>query len=110
MSTRKMVLLVLLTLSLTMLHGQSNYTTSRIVQTIDSIAKVNHITKAEAYFNRISGNAEGTFTTEESISGVGTFRFEGPFIVIGSYFYFNTEKITQFRIFKDRFLLYFQAY
>ena len=108
--TRKMILLVLFTLSLTMLHGQSNCTMSRIVQTIDSIAKVKHITKAEAYYKRILGNAEGTFTTDESISGIGTFQFEGPFIVIDSYFYFNTEKIIEFRIFKDRFLITFQAY
>ena len=109
MMTRKMILLVLLTFSLTILHGQTISSPSRIVQTLDSIAKAKHITKAEANFKLISGTSDGTYSTDKSMSGVDVFRFEGPFIVIGTS-YFNTEKLTSFFIFKDYFVLYFQVY
>jgi len=103
--------LLLCFVSLTIgLYSQNTSSAKAMAQKIDSIAKVNDITKCEVKMNYVTTTMDKTQTEEKQIvRSKKTFKFDGEFLVFDDT-YFNLNKLLYFTVKRNEIEFFFQGY
>ena len=92
------------------LYSQNTSSAKAMAQKIDSIARVNNITKCEVKMNYVTTSMDKTQTEEKQIVRFKkVFKFDGEFLVLEDT-YFNLNKLLYFTVKRNEIEFFFQGY
>jgi hypothetical protein len=102
-------LLVVLFMAFGIARGQNVSVSANLIRQIDSLSKARNVRTGKAIMHYVTYFGEKTDTEQRSLTKLGSFKFEGEFIVINDV-YFNLNKLLYFSIQHNYFVFFFQGY